>query len=67
MDRVVRNVKKVPSILFHNNAKYVSEYLPLVIERLQKKEYEIVPISELIMKDNFYVDHTGCKRRLKND
>ncbi len=67
VDRVVRNVKKGSIVLFHNNAKYVSEYLPLVIERLQKEGYEIVPISELIMKDNFYVDHTGMQRRLKND
>jgi len=67
VDRVLRNVKKGSIVLFHNNAKYVTEYLPLVIERLQKEGYEIVPISELIMKDNFYVDHTGMQRRLKDN
>lgn len=59
VDRVVRNVQNGSIVLFHNNAKYVSEYLPIVIERLQREGYEIVPISELIYKDNFYIDNTG--------
>lgn len=59
VDRVVRNVKNGSIVLFHNNAKYVLEYLPIVIERLQKEGYEIVPISELIHRDNFYMDSTG--------
>ncbi|MCT4604860.1 MAG: polysaccharide deacetylase family sporulation protein PdaB [Marinisporobacter sp.] len=62
VDRVTRNVKNGSIVLFHNNAKYVLEYLPLVIERLQKEGYEIVPISELIMKKDFYVDHTGMQK-----
>ncbi len=46
-------------MLFHNNAKFVLEYLPIIIERLQKEGYEILPISRLIYKDNFYMDNTG--------
>ncbi|MEW9124374.1 MAG: polysaccharide deacetylase family protein [Thermotaleaceae bacterium] len=64
VDRVTRNVKKGSIVLFHNNAKYVLEYLPLVIERLQKEGYEIVPISQIIIKDNFYMDHTGMQRKI---
>lgn len=59
VDRVTRNVSSGSIVLFHNNAKYVLEYLPTVIERLQADGYEIVPISELIYKDNFYMDSTG--------
>ena len=59
VDRVTKNVKNGSIVLFHNNAKYVSEYLPLVLEKLKKEGYEIVPISELIYKDNFYMDNTG--------
>ncbi|KXG73651.1 polysaccharide deacetylase family protein [Thermotalea metallivorans] len=66
VDRVTRNVKKGSIVLFHNNAKYVLEYLPLVIERLQKQGYEIVPISELIIKEDYYIDHTGMQRKQKN-
>lgn len=59
VDRVTRNVKNGSIVLFHNNAKYVSEYLPIVLEKLQVEGYTIVPISELIYKDNFYMDSTG--------
>lgn len=59
VDRVTRNVKNGSIVLFHNNAKYVSEYLPIVLEKLQTEGYTIVPISELIYKDNFYMDNNG--------
>jgi len=59
VDRVTRNVRNGSIVLFHNNAKYVSEYLPIIIEKLQNDGYEIVPISELIYKENFYMDNTG--------
>lgn len=59
VDRVTRNVKNGSIVLFHNNAKYVSEYLPIILERLQRDGYKIVPVSELIYKDNFYIDNSG--------
>lgn len=59
VDRVTRNVKNGSIVLFHNNAKYISEYLPIIIEKLQSDGYEIVPISQLIYRDNFYMDNTG--------
>ncbi|WP_077367151.1 polysaccharide deacetylase family sporulation protein PdaB [Anaerosalibacter sp. Marseille-P3206] len=59
VDRVTRNVNNGSIVLFHNNAKYVSEYLPIVLEKLQKEGYEIVPVSKLIYKENFYMDNTG--------
>jgi len=67
VDRVTRNIKNGSIVLFHNNAKYVLDYLPLIIEKLQKEGYKIVPISELIMKENYYIDHTGRQIRLKTE
>ncbi len=46
-------------ILMHNGAKYTAEALPQVIEGLKEKGYEIVPISELIIKDHYHMDNTG--------
>lgn len=66
VDRVIRNVKSGSIVLFHNNAKYVREYLPIVIERLIDEGYEIVPISELIHYDNFKMDNTGKQIKLKD-
>lgn len=67
VDRVTRNVKNGSIVLFHNNAKYISEYLPIIIERLQDEGYEIVPVSELIYKENFYMDNTGRQMLLDNE
>lgn len=65
VDRVTRNVRNGSIVLFHNNAKYVLEYLPIIIDRLQREGYEIVPISQLIYKENFYMDNTG--RQIKKE
>lgn len=63
VDRIIRNVKKGSIVLFHNNAKHVSEFLPLVLEKLQEQDYEIVPVSELIYKKDYYIDNTGRQRK----
>lgn len=59
VERVTRNIRKGSIVLFHNNAKYVSEYLPLVLEKLQAEGYEIIPISDLIYKENYRMDNSG--------
>ena len=46
-------------VLMHNGAKYTKDALPRVIEGLQEKGYELVPISELIYTDNYEMDHEG--------
>ena len=51
-------------ILMHNGAKYTAQALPTVIEKLQADGYQIVPISELIYKDNYHLDVTG--RQIQN-
>lgn len=65
VDRVTRNVNAGSIVLFHNNAKYILEFLPMIIERLQEEGYEIVPISELIYRKDFHMDNTG--RQIPND
>lgn len=62
VDRVLKKVNKGSIILFHNNAKYVADFLPIILDRLTKEGYEIVPVSQLILKDRYYIDHTGRQR-----
>lgn len=59
VDRVISKVKNGSIVLFHNNAIFIREALPIILDKLQEMGYEIVPISELIYKDNYYIDHTG--------
>ncbi len=59
-----KNLKNGSIILMHNGAKYTAEALPKVIEGLKAQGYEIVPISELIYKENYHLDVTG--RQIKD-
>lgn len=46
-------------ILCHNGAKFTADALEKVIDGLQKKGYELVPISQLIYTENYHMDHEG--------
>lgn len=46
-------------ILCHNGAQYTAEALDPLITTLKDAGYEFVPISELIMKENYHMDHEG--------
>lgn len=51
-------------ILCHNGAKYTAQALDTLITTLKEKGYTFVPISELIYKDNYHMNHEG--RQIKN-
>ncbi|WP_458406769.1 polysaccharide deacetylase family protein [Anaerotignum sp.] len=46
-------------ILFHNDAKYTPQVLDTILKGLKDKGYEIVPISELIHRGEYEMDHEG--------
>lgn len=46
-------------ILMHNGAKYTADVLESVIKGLREKGYEIVPISQLIIRDNYTINTEG--------
>ncbi len=61
LDRVLnhKNLTDGAIILMHNGAKYTASALDELISGLKNKGYEFVPISELIYRDNYTIDHTG--------
>ena len=46
-------------ILFHNDTKYTPDCLDTIIKGLKDKGYELVPISELVLRGDYYMDHEG--------
>ena len=46
-------------ILCHNGAKFTAEALDTMITTLKDAGYQFVPLSELIYKDNYHMDHEG--------
>ena len=62
-NRVISKVKNGSIILCHNNSEHILEALPLMLDRLQNMGYEITSVGNLIIKDNFYIDHQGIQRK----
>lgn len=60
-DKVTKKVKNGSIVLFHNAAKNTPEALPKIIEKLQADGFNLIPISQLIYRDNYYIDHRGCQ------
>ena len=58
-ERVTKKINPGSIVLFHNAAKHTPEALPMILRYLKDNDYKIVPISELIYKENFKVDNTG--------
>lgn len=54
-----KNLGNGSIVLMHNNAKYTKDALDRIIVGLKEQGYELVPISELIIKGNYKTDHTG--------
>ncbi len=60
--RIIDNIHPGAIVLFHNNAINTPEALPRILEALRAKDYEVVPISKLIYRDGYYIDHRGFQR-----
>lgn len=58
-NRVTSKVKPGSIVLFHNAALHTPEALDGIIKFLITEGYAIVPISELVLKGNYTIDHTG--------
>lgn len=60
-ERVISRVKPGSIVLFHNAAKNTPEALPKILKCLKEDGYKIVPVSELILNENYRVDQSGMQ------
>lgn len=62
-EQITQNIKsKLKNgsiILMHNGAKNTPEALPMVIETIRDEGYEIVPISKILLKGDYFTDVDG--------
>ena len=59
--RVLHNVKSGSIVLFHNAAEHTPEALPEILSGLQAEGYTVVPVSQLLLSGNTFIDSTGCQ------
>ena len=57
--RVSSKVQPGRIVLFHNAGLHTPEALPSIIEYLLAEGYTIVPVSEILLTGDTYIDHAG--------
>jgi len=62
MQRVRSKTRPGSIILFHNDTPYTAKLLPSVISELQSENFVFVPVSELILRENYYIDSDGRQK-----
>lgn len=62
-ERVMRKINNGSIILLHNDTKYTAAALPTLIKSIKNAGYSIVPVSELIYRDNYYMDYEGRQHK----
>ena len=66
---IKRSTSKTKSgdiILLHNGTKHTAEVLPDILNTLSG-DFKFVTVSELIYKDGYIIDHTGCQIKKQED
>ena len=59
--RVTERVKSGSICLFHNAALHTPEALPAILDYMAENGYTVVPISEILLEGEYYMDHTGMQ------
>ncbi len=62
-DNMVRQCTKSVNpgdiVLFHNDSKYILEALPRILEYYTQAGYKIIPVSQLLLEGETWIDHAG--------
>ncbi|HHW48399.1 MAG TPA: polysaccharide deacetylase family protein [Clostridiaceae bacterium] len=63
LNRITKRIKPGSIILFHNDTPHTSKLLPTIIKNLKNEGYSFLPVSKLILRDNYYIDFEGRQRK----
>ena len=61
--RVLDRVQPGSIVLFHNAAEHTPEALPAILESLLNDGYRIVPVSQILLEGDCFIDSTGRQCR----
>ena len=57
--RVTSKLSPGSIVLFHNAALHTPEALPAILDHMTREGYSLLPISQLIYRENYTIDHAG--------
>ena len=66
IENVMKRLESGGIILMHNGTEHTVETLGGLLEVIKNRGYKIVPVSQLIYKDNYTIDQAGkqCKKMI---
>lgn len=65
--RLDEKLKPGSIILMHNGTAHTADSLDMLINKIKGQGYDIVTVSDLIYKDNYYIDVNGTQRLNKSE
>lgn len=60
-ERILTRVKPGSIILMHLGGEHTVEALPEILRGIKQMGYEFVTVSELIVKEDYWIDHAGMQ------
>ena len=60
-NRLDKKLSSGDIILSHNGTKHTADSLDMLLKNIRQKGFKVVPVSELIYKDNYKIDSTGMQ------
>ena len=60
-NRIKGKLQNGSIILSHNGTKHTADSLDMLIKNIKSQGYDIVKVSELIYKDNYYINNNGTQ------
>lgn len=61
ISRCTKNPQPGDIVLFHNDSKYILEALPKILEYYTQAGYNIIPVSQLLLQGETWIDHAGTQ------
>ena len=66
VDRVLSKAGPGEIVLMHNNGRHTAEAVARFLPELKRQGFEIVPISELIYREDYYIEgHSGTQHPVR--
>lgn len=67
IDKVLKHKNLVPGtiVLLHNGTDYTKDALEELICGLKTKGYTIIPVSQMLIQDDYYLDHEGRQYKVE--
>jgi polysaccharide deacetylase family sporulation protein PdaB len=62
INRINTKVKNGSILLFHNDTPHTAKILPSIISTLKNKGYGFLPVSKMILRNDYYIDFEGKQK-----